>query len=93
MEDTFYHAPTFNTFADGKACPGSHVFPQKTDEIPESFFTSFFSQAGTTSNRSVKHPKNLIMLWEEIDGQEQYQMDDLVPYDNIRETVRKIQQS
>ena len=93
MEDTFYNAPTFNTFTNGKACQGSHVFPQKVDEIPESFFTSFFSQAGNTSNRSVKHPKSLIKLWEEIDGQEQYPMDDLVPYDNIRETIRKIQQS
>ena len=92
MDDTFYHAPTFNIFSNGKACPGSHIFPQKTNEIPESFFTSFFSQAGNINKRSVKHPQSLISLWEEIDGQEQYPMDDLMPYNTIQQVIQEIQQ-
>ena len=77
-EDTLYSSPTFNTFANGRVCPGTHRFPDRVEEVPESFFRSFFSLTGDTSDRSRKHPHDLHQLWREIDGGNEYPMDDLV---------------
>ena len=74
-----FRAPAFNVFQDGRACPGSHKFPEEVGLIPESFFQSFFSLTGDTRNRSKKHPDNLIALWEELDGKTEYPTEDLVP--------------
>ena len=60
--------PAFNVFSDGRACPGSHTFPDEVGQIPESFFQSYFSGTGDSHNRSKKHPDNLHALWEELDG-------------------------
>ena len=78
-EQQLYRAPAFNVFSDGRACPGSHTFPEEVGLIPESFFQSFFSLTGDTRNRSKRHPDNLQSLWEELDGTTEYPMDDLVP--------------
>ena len=77
--EQLYRAPAFNVFSDGRACPGTHRFPEEVDRIPESFFQSFFSGTGDTRNRSRKHPDDLHALWEELDGQTDYPLDDLVP--------------
>ena len=71
-------APAFNVFRDGRVCPGSHRFPEEVGLIPESFFQSFFSLTGDSRDRSKKHPENLVELWEEIDGETEYPMEDLV---------------
>ena len=78
-EEQLYRAPAFNVFADWRACPGTHRFPEEVDRIPESFFQSYFSGTGDTRNRSRKHPDDLHALWEELDGQDDYPLDDLVP--------------
>ena len=78
-EQQLFQAPAFNVFGDGRVCPGSHRFPEEVDLIPEGFFQSFFSLTGDTLDRSKKYPKNLIALWEEIDGKNEYPMEDLVP--------------
>ena len=78
-EQQLFRAPAFNVFGDGRVCPGSHRFPEEVGLIPESFFQSYFSLTGDTRNRSKKHPDNLQTLWEEIDGKNEYPMEDLVP--------------
>ena len=78
-EQQLYRAPAFNVFQDGRACPGSHKFPEEVGLIPESFFQSFFSLTGDNRNRSKKHPDNLFALWEELDGKRKYPLADLVP--------------
>ena len=77
-EQQLFRAPAFNVFSDGRVCPGSHRFPEEVGLIPESFFQSFFSLTGDSRNRSRKHPDNLQDLWEELDGKEEYPLDDLV---------------
>ena len=78
-DQRLYRAPAFNVFSDGRTCPGSHRFPEEVGRIPESFFQSFFSLTGDTRDRSKKHPDNLQALWEELDGQTDYPVEDLVP--------------
>ena len=55
-EQQLFRSPTFNTFGDGRVCTGSHTFPEALNEIPESFFESYFSMTGDVRNRSKKHP-------------------------------------
>ena len=78
-EQQLFRAPAFNLFGDERVCPGSHRFPEEVGLIPESFFQSYFSLTGDTRNRSKKHPDNLLALWEEIDGKNEYPTEDLVP--------------
>ena len=87
-EDQLYHTPTFNIFQDGRVCPGNHAFPERPGDIPESFFQSHFSMTGHTEGRSKKHRGKLIQLWEEIDGQDEYPLDDLVEYATLEEIMR-----
>ena len=79
MQAIIYNAPMFNIYHDGRSCPGTHEYPQNLAEIPKSFFVSFFSPAADNTNRSTKYPKDLMKLWEELDGKTKYPMDDLVP--------------
>lgn len=78
LNTPIYHAPLFNLFRDGISCPGSHKYPDKVDEVPESFFTSFFTATADHTGRSKKHPGNLFNLWEELDGKSRYPLKDLV---------------
>ena len=78
-EQQLFRAPAFNVFSDGRVCPGSHRFPEEVGLIPESFFQSFFSLTGDSRNRSKKHPDDLKALWEELDGDPEYPLEDLVP--------------
>ena len=78
-EQHLFRAPAFNVFRDGRVCPGSHRFPEEVGLIPESFFQSYFSLTGDSRDRSKKHADNLQALWEEIDGQTEYPVEDLVP--------------
>lgn len=77
-KEHIYHAPLFNIFGNGDACPGTHKYPEKVSEIPESFFTSFFSMEAQYEGRSKKHPQSLLSLWEELDGKKRFPLSDLV---------------
>ena len=87
QDEPLYACPTFNTFSNGRVCPGSHKFPDEVDRIPESFFRSFFSLTGNTGNRSQKHPGDLRALWRELDGREEYPMEDLVPQCTVADAM------
>ena len=90
-DDRLYRMPAFNVFSDGRVCPGSHRFPEDVGRIPESFFQSFFSLTGDSRERSKKHPENLIELWEEIDGQTEYPVEDLVPQCTVAQAIEASQ--
>lgn len=87
-ENTIYHAPLFNIFRDGRTCPGTHKFPEKIEEIPESFFTSFFSPEADIRGRSKKYPDDLLKLWRELDGKERYPLRDLVPLGSVEDIMK-----
>ena len=86
-EQQLYRAPAFNVFSDGRVCPGSHRFPEEVQGIPLSFFQSFFSLTGDTTDRSRKHPDNLQSLWEELDGKSKYPTEDLVPQCTVAQAM------
>jgi PRTRC genetic system protein B len=89
MQAIIYHAPLFNVYRDGSTCPGTNKYPDKMEEIPKSFFISFFSPAAETRNRSTKYPNNLLKLWEELDGKTKYPYDDLVPICRLQDIFGK----
>jgi len=87
IEETIYHAPLFNVFADGRTCGGTHCFPDRVDEIPESFMLSFFTIDAQWKDRSQKYPDNLLKLWEELDGKKRYPLGDLVPFGKLEKIM------
>lgn len=84
LEDLLYKCPTFNVFGDGRVCPGTHDFPDDVELIPASFFQSLFSLTGDTQGRSLKHPKDMMALWQDLDGKKKYPVADLVPCGTVR---------
>jgi len=85
--DVIYHAPLFNVFSSGDTCAGTHKFPPNVSEIPESFFTSFFTREAQFNDRSKKYPKDLLQLWEELDGKAKYPLKDLVRIGTIKDIL------
>ena len=79
-----YKAPLANIFHTGRACPGSHRFPTRVNEIVQSFFISFFSATADLSHRSVKFPRNVIDLWVYLDKKKRFQKADLVEQSTVR---------
>lgn len=88
LEDKIYHAPLFNIFNDGTTCPGTHKFPENVAEIPQSFMVSFFTATAQYKGRSKKYPKDLLPLWEEIEGQKKYPLGDLVQIGKVKDIMR-----
>jgi PRTRC genetic system protein B len=82
-----YHAPLFNVFGKGETCAGTHKFPVDVEKIPESFFTSFFTREAIYGGRSRKYPKDLLQLWDELDGQKRYPLGDLVPAGKVEDIL------
>lgn len=78
-DSLLFNAPYFNVYMDGRTCQGTQTYCQDIRQIPEEFFLSFFS-LHMLGKRSKSHPDSLIALWRELDGKEEYPMDDLEPY-------------
>lgn len=87
ITNTVYNAPLANVFNNGRSCPGSHKYPERVVEIVQSFFMSFFTATAHLGNRSKKHPKNIIQMWEELDGKETYPVRDLVKHGTIQDLM------
>lgn len=88
LQDKIYHAPLFNIFTNGNSCPGTNKYPQKVAEIPESFMISFFTTAANHKGRSKKYPKDLLELWNEIEGKKKYPLDDLIPLGEVKDIMK-----
>ncbi|MBA7599114.1 hypothetical protein ES703_06141 [subsurface metagenome] len=87
-QDTIYHAPLFNLFRDGRSCPGTHNYPSNVGDIPDSFFTSFFTATADHEGRSKRYPHDLLRLWEELDGKKRYPLGDLVPLGEVEDLMK-----
>lgn len=83
-----YHAPLFNVYASGQTCAGTHTYPGKVEEIPESFFFSFFTIEAEHTGRSKRHPDSLFRLWEELDGKKKYPTEDLEPCGKVGDLLK-----
>lgn len=84
-----YKAPLANVFNTGRTCPGSHRFPERVADIVPSFFMSFFSATADLANRSKKHPKNIIGMWEELNGSEEpYPIRDLIKFGTVADVMK-----
>jgi len=87
LGQVIYHAPLFNVYRTGDTCPGTHKYSPNIEEIPESFFTSFFTREADTRWRSKKYPEDLLKLWEELDGQPKYPLADLMPIGKVKDII------
>ncbi len=90
MEEPIYHAPLFNIFHDGRSCQGTHKYPLKVEDIPNSFFSSWFTVDAHIKGRSVKFPDNLLTLWEYLDGRKRYPLDDLVQCGTLADILKGV---
>jgi len=88
LTDTVYEAPLCNIFHDGRSCQGSHQYPNRVEEMVESFFTSFFSATADLRERSVAFPNNVVDLWKFLDGKPTFPLDDLVKYGTVQDLLR-----
>jgi E2/UBC family protein D len=80
QEEVLHHCPAPNVFASGKICPGDHAFARDPLKLPAEFFLSKFRLTGDTrGGKSRKHPDDISRLWDELDGQDSFPTDDLVP--------------
>lgn len=86
--DIVYRAPLANLFNTGQSCPGTHRYPVRVTEIPESFFISFFTSTADLRNRSKMFPKNVINLWEFLHGKKKYPLEDLVNHGTVRDLMQ-----
>lgn len=86
-EEKLYHAPLFNVFSSGLTCAGNHRYPARVEEIPESFFLSFFTQAGDSQERSASHPHDLAALSKELNGKARYPLQDLMACGTIGDVM------
>lgn len=87
LTEPVYKAPLCNVFSDGRSCPGNHKYPTRVEEMVESFFTSFFSATADLMNRSVAFPNSVVDLWQFLDGQKTYPLEDLVRHGTVQDLI------
>lgn len=85
--DRVYKAPLANIYDDGRSCPGSHKYPADAGSIPDSFLRSFFTPGANLGGRSKKHPHDITRLWQELDKQEKYPLNDLVYHGTVKDIM------
>ena len=82
-----YHAPLFNVFQDGLTCAGTQHYSPDMGKHPWEFMTSFFTHAAHIQGRSKRHPKDLLALWEELDGKPHLPVSDLLPCGTVADLM------
>jgi PRTRC genetic system protein B len=81
-ETPLFAAPVFNLVGQQQVCVGDHHFAHDPRETVREFFASRFGHLEQTGRgRSRRHPQELLRLWEELDGQGAFPLEDLVPLD------------
>lgn len=89
LDQQLYHCPTYNVFASGRVCTGSHLFPADPAQIPDAFFESHFSvNPDTARDKSQRHPDDVGRLWTELKSQTTYPLEDLVPQMRVGDAMR-----
>jgi len=86
-EEPIYRAPLYNVYQDGDTCPGSHKYSDDVSNIPEEFFTAFFTQS-LGGEVSRQYGNSLLKLWESIDGKSRYPLRDLMPCGKIKDLLK-----
>jgi len=86
--DEVFKAPLANIFANGRSCPGNNRYPERIQDVVESFFTSFFSAAANLTGRSMRYPKDILSLWKELDGKKNFPMNDLIHHGVISDLMK-----
>lgn len=86
-KDRLYRAPFFNVFADGRVCSGTQKWSVSPQDIPQEFFTSFFSKEASYGGRSQLYPQDLEVRWETLVGEKTYPMDDLVEHSTLAKVM------
>lgn len=81
--DIVYRAPLANIHDNGRSCPGTNKYPARLEDVVDSFFRSFFSETAELGRRSKQFPRNVIHLWEFLDGKKKYPMADMVTHGTI----------
>jgi len=87
-----FRAPLPNVFDNGKICPGNVNFPpcsaQTIHKAANMFFASEFNQ-DLMQGRSAEYQENVFRLWEAIDDQDEFPLDDLVKTHLVLEDLWK----
>jgi hypothetical protein len=84
-KDRVYHAPLANVYQNGGSCPGTHKYPNEVGEIPDNFFRSFFTRGANLEGRSRKHPKDITLMWADLDGKDHWPLTDLVYFGTVKD--------
>lgn len=87
LKDRVFKAPLSNVYDDGRTCPGSHQYPADVADIPNDFFTSFFTAAADIGGRSKKYPKDVTQLWRELNDKQEFPASDLVVHGIVEDLV------
>ena len=85
--DTVFRAPLCNIHENGRSCAGTHTYPQRVADIPQSFFVSFFTASADLKNRSRAFPHSVVDLWESLDNKKHFPRGDLVRHGTIRDLM------
>lgn len=85
--DVVYKAPLANIYNNGRSCPGSHKYPTRIADTVQSFFVSFFSRAGDRDRRSAQFPKDVLRLWDFLNGKKKYPLNDLIPHGMVQDLM------
>ena len=86
LSRALYRFPAFNLHENETVCVGSHAFSGDPWRTMDEFFESFVAPELTGRGRSRRHPVELLDLWRELDGRDEFPTDDLVPVGGGRGT-------
>ncbi|GAJ14299.1 unnamed protein product, partial [marine sediment metagenome] len=62
-------------------------YPTRIADIVESFFTSFFTETAHLDGRSQKFKRNVVDLWNFLDGKKRFPYADLVKQGTIADLM------
>lgn len=85
--DAVFKAPLCNILDNGRSCPGTHKYPNRVADIPNSFFTAFYTATAELKDRSNMFPNNIVGLWEHLDNKKRFPRGDLVKLGTVRDLM------
>ncbi len=85
--DTVFKAPLCNIHESGRSCAGTHTYPERVADIPQSFFVSFFTASADIKSRCKSFPNNVVNLWESLDKKKYFPRGELVRHGTVRDLM------